>query len=72
MPPTGSKQNTICCLLHVDFLLGLFFDTEDEGDMFLRNVGLLSVDYTALYPRLYKFRVYTSLFCRSFFVVETL
>jgi hypothetical protein len=21
------------------FLLGLFFDPEDEGDMFLRNVG---------------------------------
>jgi hypothetical protein len=21
------------------FLLGLFFDTEDEGDMFLRNVS---------------------------------
>jgi hypothetical protein len=21
------------------FLLGLFFDTEDGGDMFLRNVG---------------------------------
>jgi hypothetical protein len=26
-------------LLHVGFLLGLFFDPEDEGNLFLRNVG---------------------------------
>jgi hypothetical protein len=31
-------------------LLGLFFDPEGEGDTFLRNVGSLSTDYTALYP----------------------
>jgi hypothetical protein len=24
---------------HAGFLLGLFFDPEDAGDMFLRNVG---------------------------------
>jgi hypothetical protein len=24
---------------HLDFLLSLFFDPEDEDDMFLRNVG---------------------------------
>jgi hypothetical protein len=30
------------------FLLGLFFDPEDGGDMFLRNVGGISTDYTAL------------------------
>jgi hypothetical protein len=30
---------------------GLFFDPEDGGDMFLRNVGWLSTDYTVLYPR---------------------
>jgi hypothetical protein len=36
---------------HAGFFLGLFFDPEDGGDMFLRNVGLLSTDYTALYPR---------------------
>jgi hypothetical protein len=24
---------------HAEFLLGLFFDPEDEGHMFLRNVG---------------------------------
>jgi hypothetical protein len=28
-----------------------FFDPEDGGDMFLRNVGWLSTDYTPLYPR---------------------
>jgi hypothetical protein len=32
-------------------LLGLFFDPEDGGDMFLRNVGSLSTDHTALYPQ---------------------
>jgi hypothetical protein len=26
-------------LLYYDFLFGLFFDTEDEGKMFLRNVS---------------------------------
>jgi hypothetical protein len=31
--------------------LGLFFDSKDEGDMFLRNVYLISSDYTTLYPR---------------------
>jgi hypothetical protein len=33
------------------FLLALFFGPEGGGDMFLRNVGWLSMDYTALYPR---------------------
>jgi hypothetical protein len=28
-----------------------FFDPEDVGDMFLRNVGWHSTDYTALHPR---------------------
>jgi hypothetical protein len=34
------------------FLLGLFFDPYDGGDTFLRNVGWLSTDYTALHPRI--------------------
>jgi hypothetical protein len=33
------------------FLLDLFFDPEDGGDMFLRNVGCNSTDYTASYVR---------------------
>jgi hypothetical protein len=40
-----------CYLLHAGFLLDLFSDPEDEGDMILRNVGRLSTDYTALHPR---------------------
>jgi hypothetical protein len=31
--------------------LGLFFDPEDRGDIFLRNVGWHSTDCMALYPR---------------------
>jgi hypothetical protein len=38
-------------MFHVGFSLGLFFDPEDGGDMFLRNVTYLPTDYTALYPR---------------------
>jgi hypothetical protein len=33
------------------FLLGLLFEPEDRGDMFLRTAGWLSSDYAALYPR---------------------
>jgi hypothetical protein len=32
-------------------LLGLFFGLEVEGEMFLRNVGCLPTNYTALYAR---------------------
>jgi hypothetical protein len=34
----------------VGFLLGLFFDPGDGGDILLRNVGWFSTDYTALCP----------------------
>jgi hypothetical protein len=34
------------------FFLGLFLDPENGGDMFLRNVGWLSADYTALYNKI--------------------
>jgi hypothetical protein len=36
---------------HAGFLPDLFFDHEDGGDMFFRNVSWLSTDCTALYPR---------------------
>jgi hypothetical protein len=34
---------------HAGNLLGLF-DHKDGGDMFLRNIGRLATNYTALYP----------------------
>jgi hypothetical protein len=42
-----------CYIFHAGFLLGLFFEPEDTGDLFLRNVGWLSTDSTVLYPRRY-------------------
>jgi hypothetical protein len=49
-PSSGLKnkprKNQAFCLLYAGFLLGLFFDFEDGGDMFLRNVGPLSTDDT--------------------------
>jgi hypothetical protein len=36
---------------HAGFLLGLFFDPENEDHIFLRNVGWLSTHYAALYPK---------------------
>jgi hypothetical protein len=39
-------QNSAGYLLHTGSLLGLYFDPEDGGKIFLRNVG-----YTALYLR---------------------
>jgi hypothetical protein len=38
---------------HTGFFLGSFFDPEDGGDMFLRNVVLTLTDQTALYHRKY-------------------
>jgi hypothetical protein len=35
------------------FILVSCFDFEDGSEMFLRNVGWISTDYTALYPRKY-------------------
>jgi hypothetical protein len=33
------KENEPATCLHSDFLVGLFFNPEDGGDTFLRNVG---------------------------------
>jgi hypothetical protein len=43
------------CLLYAGFLHGLLFNPEDEGDAFIRTVGSVSADYTALYPRRKKY-----------------
>jgi hypothetical protein len=46
------KYNAVFCyLLQAGFLHGSFFDPEDGGDVFLRKVGRLSTEYTALYTR---------------------
>jgi hypothetical protein len=34
-----ASRGTTRYLVHACFLLGLFFDPEDEGDMFLQNGG---------------------------------
>jgi hypothetical protein len=33
----SSEGGSACCLLHAGFFVGLFFDPEDGGDMFLRD-----------------------------------
>jgi hypothetical protein len=38
-------------LLRADFLLSLFFESEDGGEKFIRSVGCLSTDYMTLYTR---------------------
>jgi hypothetical protein len=45
------KRGSACTYFDAGFLLVLFFGAEDGGDAFLRNVGWLSTDYTAFYPR---------------------
>jgi hypothetical protein len=46
-----------CYLLHSAFLLGLFFDPEDGGNMFIQNVGSLSTDYSVISKKMEIFKV---------------
>jgi hypothetical protein len=48
LPPSSKSKNkpnkkpaysSACNLLHTGFLFSVFFDPEDGGDMFLRNIG---------------------------------
>jgi hypothetical protein len=57
----GSKQSSVSFFLHAGSLFGLLFDPKDGGDMYLRNVGWYSTDYTALYSR--RFLSWRLLFC---------
>jgi hypothetical protein len=41
------RISSSCYLLHAGFLIGLIFDTENRGAIFLRYVGCVSTDYTA-------------------------
>jgi Na+/glutamate symporter len=50
MTCTRNVPSFACCLLHA-VLLGLLSSSEDGDDIFLRNVGGISTDYTASYPR---------------------
>jgi hypothetical protein len=47
--PSKKPARSSCCLLLTGFFLGLLFNPEDGGDIFLENVKL-SLDYTALQP----------------------
>jgi hypothetical protein len=50
LPSSGLKNKQFACYcFHAGFLLGLFFSLENRGDIFLRNIGRLSLHYMALY-----------------------
>jgi hypothetical protein len=37
--PNKKPTSSVSYLLHAAFLIGVFFDPEDGGDMFLQNIG---------------------------------
>jgi hypothetical protein len=47
---TDVWEKHVAYIVSAGIKLGLF-DPENRVDMFLRNVGVLSTDYMALYPR---------------------
>jgi hypothetical protein len=49
----GHNDGSAGYLLHADFTLGLFMDSEDRGDMFLQKHRLTfnGLHKAALYPR---------------------
>jgi hypothetical protein len=55
-PRTGLDDVEKRKILLARWFAELFFDPEDGGDTFLRNVGYNSTDYKASYPR----RLYSS------------
>jgi hypothetical protein len=58
MKKVAKRADTSACyLLHTSFVFGLLLDPENEGEMFLRIVLLLSADYTASYPRRFIIRI---------------
>jgi hypothetical protein len=50
-PSSEIKHTGFLCLLHAGILLGLLFNHDYGGSMFLRNVGWLLPQYTVLYLR---------------------
>jgi hypothetical protein len=52
-----AKAGSTCQMLHPGFLLSLFFDPEDGGNMILQNVGWLAGRHYIPEDRtLYKYR----------------
>jgi hypothetical protein len=48
---THGSPYDFACLLRAGFLLGLLFNPENGGDIFLRNITFFRADYMAVYPR---------------------
>jgi hypothetical protein len=52
---TQQASTLLATCLPAGYCWNYFFDPEDGGDMFLRNVGCNSTDYTASHPRRWYF-----------------